>query len=416
MSTNDNQQEYHQHRFENGLRFIYKQVHNTRISHCGVALDIGSRDELEHEQGIAHFWEHMAFKGTQNRKAFHIINRLESVGGELNAYTTKEKIYFYSTTLDQHLDRSLDLLSDITFRSTFPQKEIDKEAGVIVEEINMYEDSPEDAVFDEFDAVLFGNHPIGRNILGTRESVRSFKQEDFLSFIDRNLDTSRAIISIVSSHSFEKALKIVSKHFEGIEKKTRTRKRITAPILPPTHIVKHKAISQAHCMLGRTCFSINHENRVPFFMLNSIFGMGNMSSRLNIALREKRGLVYSIETEYAPFSDVGQFHIYFGTEKKQVKRALSIIYKEMDRLRNIPLGTKQLSDLKARTCAHLAMAEENNGGIMQVMAKSILDLGKIENLNDIFDLVNSVTAEDLQSLANQILIPESFSSLIYSPE
>ena len=280
----------------------------------------------------------------------------------------------------------------------------------------MYEDSPEDAIFDEFDELIFGNHPIGRNILGTKNSVRSFKQDDFFSFLDRNLDTTKTVISIVSGHPFAQVLKVVAKHFEGIEKKTTSRIRLNPTSLKPSHTIKNKPISQAHCMLGRTGFPIDHKDRIPFYMLNSVFGMGNMSSRLNIALREKRGLVYSVETEYAPFSDIGQFNIYFGTEKSQVQKALSIIDKEMDKLRNIPLGIKQLSDLKARTCAQLAMAEENNGGIMQVMAKSILDLNKIEDLNEIFGLINSVTVTELQDLANKFLVTESFSSLIYTPE
>jgi len=403
------------HEFENGLRLIHKQVSSTRIAHCGVILDIGSRDERKDEQGIAHFWEHMAFKGTQKRKAYHIINRLESVGGELNAYTTKEKVFFYGTALGQHMGRTLELLADITFDSTFPSKEIEKEAGVIIEEINMYEDSPEDAIFDEFDSLLFPNHSIGRNILGTRESVRSFRQKKFLDFISNNIDTERIVISIVSPFEFKKVLKQVEKYFGEIK---RIKKSITRNIpiaVKGQTIIKPKVILQAHCVMGRSTYPITSKQRIPFYILNSIFGMGNMSSRLNMELREKRGLVYSVETDYSPFSDIGQFHIYFGTEAKQLNKSIALVHKEMNKLRTEKLGAIQLSTVKARACAQLAMSEENNAAMMQVMGKSLLDLNCLEELNTIFDKINELSASDIMAIANEMLVPDDFSTLIYKP-
>ncbi|RIJ36922.1 M16 family metallopeptidase [Pontibacter oryzae] len=407
--------DYHIHTLPNGIRVVHKQVLHTKIAHSGFIMDIGSRDELSDQTGIAHFWEHMAFKGTEKRKSFHILNRLEAVGGELNAYTTKEKICFYSSVLDKHFEKSFELLTDITFHSVFPEKEIEKERGVILEEMAMYLDTPEEAIVDEFDAVVFDGHPLGNNILGTRESVSSFQKENFLSFIERNLSTDHLVFCSVSNLPFEKVLKLAEKYLSEVPRiqKHRTRTPFTGYL--PKSVTIEKPISQAHCVIGCPAYALADDRRIPFFMLNNLLGGPGMNSRLNLAVREKHGLVYTIDSSYATYIDTGLLSIYFGTEKKQLKRTTTLVLKELKKLREKPLGSMQLHTAKEQLMGQLAMAEESNMGLMMLLGKSILDQGKVESLNEIFDKIRSITANDLTDIANDVLREENLSILNYVP-
>ncbi|MEJ7664805.1 MAG: pitrilysin family protein [Hymenobacter sp.] len=288
--------DYHQFEYPNGIRLLHKEVPHTKIAHCGFLLDVGSRDEQAHQQGLAHFWEHMAFKGTHKRKSFHILNRLETVGGELNAYTTKEKICFYATLLSTHFERAFELLTDLTFNSIFPEKEVEKERGVILEEMSMYQDAPEDAIIDDFDAVIFGEHPLGVNILGTRESVSGFQTADFHAFYGENVRTDRLVFSSVSNLPFKEVKRLAD--------------RLLAPYLPDWDRTPagHSAATCARTaprrgrFRRRTAWWAARPTRsptsggVPFFMLNNILGGPGMNSRLNLAVREKYGLVYTIDS------------------------------------------------------------------------------------------------------------------------
>ncbi len=407
--------DYHLHILPNGIRVLHKQVTHTKIAHCGFILDIGSRDENPEQQGIAHFWEHMAFKGTAKRKSFHILNRLETVGGELNAYTTKEKICFYASLLESHFEKAFDLLADITFNSTFPGREIEKERGVILEEMAMYLDTPEDAIIDEFDQVVFGNHPLGNNILGTKESVASFKKPDFRAFIDQNLSTGALAFCSVSNWPFEKVVKMAEKYLSEVPAVQQHRERLPFNQYQPRTITLEKPISQAHCVIGCPAFSLLDERRIPFFMLSNLLGGPGMNSRLNLAVREKHGLVYTIDASYATYIDTGLFGIYFGTEKKQLKRTTSLVLKELKKLREKPLGTLQLHTAKEQLMGQLAMAEESNIGLMMMLGKSILDLNKVESLNEIFDQIRRIKATELTDIANEILREDNLSFLNYVP-
>jgi predicted Zn-dependent peptidase len=408
--------EYQIHTFPNGIRVVHKQVLHTKLAHCGFMLDVGSRDEKEHQVGIAHFWEHMAFKGTTKRKAFHIINSLESVGGELNAYTTKEKICFHASVLVNFFDKAVDILTDITFNSIFPEKEIEKERGVILEEMSMYLDTPDDAINDEFDEVIYKNHPLGNNILGTEDSVKSFQKSDFEAFIKENIDTNKIIFSSVSNLPFDKVIKAVERFVKDIPSISCTRSRIKFEIYKPQYEVKIKPINQAHCMMGKPSYSLESDKRLPFFMLNNILGGPGLNSRLNLVLREKYGYVYGVDSSFTSYVDTGLFNIYFGSEKKHMNRCIELVNKEVKRLKDTPLGTTQLHSAKAQLMGQLAMSEESNSNFMLMMAKSILDLDKIDTLNTIFDLIKDVTAQDLQDLANEMFDFESFSYLIYKPK
>jgi predicted Zn-dependent peptidase len=407
--------DYHIHTLPNGIRIVHKQVVHTKIAHSGFILDIGSRDEQDEQLGLAHFWEHMAFKGTAKRKSFHILNRLESVGGELNAYTTKEKLCFYSSVLDKHFDKSFELLTDITFHSIFPEKEIEKERGVILEEMAMYLDTPEEAIVDEFDNVVFDRHPLGNNILGTKESVSGFKKGDFQRFIKDNLSTDALVFCSVSNLPFEQVLRLAEKYLADIPSISKPRKRTPFGQYIPKTVTYEKAISQAHCVIGCPAYALNDDRRIPFFMLVNLLGGPGMNSRLNLAVREKHGLVYTIDANYATYIDTGLLSIYFGTEKKQLKRTTALVLKELKKLREKQLGSLQLHTAKEQLMGQLAMAEESNMGLMMMMGKSILDQGHIDTLNEIFDQIKNTTAKDLIDIANDVLQEEKLSFLNYVP-
>jgi predicted Zn-dependent peptidase len=400
----------------NGITIIHREVTHTRVLHCGFVLDIGSRDEDFSQEGLAHFWEHMAFKGTKNRKSFHIINRLEMVGGDLNAYTTKEKIWFHASVLDQHFERALELLKDITFFSVFPEKEIEKEKNVILEEMSMYLDSPEDAIQDDFESLIFRNHPLAHNILGTQKSVSSFHQKDFKRFLKENLDNSKLLFVSIGNMPFAKIKAYCEKHLSDIPKNASTKKRVKfSKVKPLTEIVK-KPITQAHHMMGNACYSAKDKRKVPIFMLTNLLGGPAMTSRLNMSLRERKGLVYSIDASYTPLTDIGLFSIYFGTEKKQLDRSIELVLKELKLLRDTKLGGVQLHSLKEQMKGQLAIAEENNISFMQMMGRSQLDFGKIESLSTVVKSIEDVSAKELQELANEFLKERNFTSLTYLPE
>lgn len=400
----------------NGIQVVHKEVNNTKIIHCGFILDIGSRDEREEQLGIAHFWEHMAFKGTTKRKAFHILNKLDAVGGELNAYTTKEKICFYASALDKHMESAFELLQDITFDSVFPEKQIEKERGVILEEMSLYHDSPEDSIQDEFDRVIFGDHPLGKNILGTPSSVRSFHREDFKQFIKNNLNTERVVFACVGNVSLKKVTKLAEKYFNPIPHLLDQKQRLPFQGYTPSQEVIKRNITQSHCAIGATAYELGHKNRLPFFMLMNILGGPGMNSRLNMALREKYGFVYNIEAGYHPFSDTGLFTIFFGTEPRQLEKGRKLVLKELQKLREVPLGSLQLHMAKEQLIGQLAMAEENNTSLMLMMGKSILDMGRVDSLDAIFERIRKVTSAQLREIANDQLEENRLSHLTFLPE
>ncbi|QJD77011.1 M16 family metallopeptidase [Spirosoma rhododendri] len=400
----------------NGIRIAHRQIPHTQIAHCGIMLDIGSRDEQPHQQGLAHFWEHMAFKGTEKRKSYHIITRLETVGGELNAYTTKEKVCFHASVLGAHFEKATELLADITFHSVFPEKQIERERGVILEEMAMYYDSPEDAIQDDFDELVFPNHALGGNILGTTETVESFTREDLQRFIAENYDTSRIVFASVSNMPFKQVVKIVEKYLRDVPTQHTSRKRQQPTNYVPKQTRIERPITQAQCAIGRPAYGLTDPRRLPFFMLVNLLGGPGMNSRLNLNLREKYGLVYSIDASYTPYLDTGFLGIYFGTDPKKVDKANRLISQELRRLREQPLTTLQLHQTKEQLIGQLAMAEESNNSFMLMMAKSLLDIDRVEALADINADINAITAPQLQDLAQEAFQEEQFSSLTFVPE
>jgi len=399
----------------NGIRIIHQEVTHTRLVHCGFILNIGSRDETKEQEGLAHFWEHMAFKGTKKRKTFHILNRLESLGGELNAYTTKEKICFYASTLKEHYPKAAELLYDITFNSTFPEKQIENERQVILEEMAMYRDSPDDSIQDELDELVFERHILGRNILGTEATVGNFSQQDFFDFIATRLDTSQIIFSVVGNISFKNALKQIEPSLSAILPKRSLYVRSSFSSYTPKEKTTVRDVTQSLFAMGRPAFSLHNPNRYKLFLLNNILGGPSMNSRLNLMLREKHGLVYSIESTYQPFSETGFFGVYFGTEGKTLKKAKGLVINEMKKLQSQKLGKVQLHMAKEQAIGQMAMAEENYGGLMLVYGKSLLDHDKVDPLESIFNQIRSTTAEELQEIAQEIFDLDQLSFLTYKP-
>ncbi len=399
----------------NGITLVHRQVMHTEISHLGIMLDIGSRDEEKNEEGLAHFWEHLAFKGTEKKNNMQIINRLEIIGGELNAYTTKEKICFHASVLSPYFERALELITDITFHSTFPAKELEKERSVILEEMSMYYEAPEDAIQDDFDELLFPNHSLGINILGTQDTVNSFKQSDLNAFIARNMDTSRIVISSIGKHPHDKVFKWAEKHLGHIPARRNQVKRVQPPAMIPVERITKRGLNQSHVALGQQSYAIKHPDRLAFFMLINLLGGPSMNSLLNVSIREKRGLVYSIEANFTSYVDSGFWAIYFGTESNQVAKSIKLIHKEFEKLQDRTLSPAQLLKIKSQLKGQMAMAEESNLNFMLMMAKSLLDREKIETLEEIFEQIDLVSAEKMQQLALEMLNPSDLSVLIFEP-
>ncbi len=408
--------DYDIHTFPNGIRVIHKQITNSKISHCGFILDIGSRDEKPHQLGMAHFWEHLAFKGTAKRKAYHILTRLDAVGGDLNAYTTKEKICFHASVLEEHFEKSLDLLTDITFHSVFPEKEIQKEKSVILEEMSMYLDDPADAIIDHFDEMIYDAHPLGMNILGTIESVNSFDRQNFMAFVEEHQNTEKIIFTSVSALPFQKVLRLAEKYLKHLPVKSAQYSRQKFEAFKKQELITKKPITQAHSIIGTESYALHDEKRLPFGLLVNFLGGGGMNSRLNMILRERHGLVYGVEANYQPFIDTGIFTVYFATDKSNLNRCNALVMKELEKLRNESLGTLQLHKAKQQIMGQLAMAEESNLSLMLMLGKSMLDLEKIETLKEIFEQIERVSASQLMEIANEMFAENKLSKLTYLPE
>jgi len=406
--------EYNVHTLPNGIRLLHVPSASA-ISHACILINSGSRDEAEQESGLAHFIEHLIFKRTEKRSTNQILNRLESVGADLNAYTTKEYTCIHASFLNPYLERTLELFNDIVFHSTFPEEELDKEKSVILDEIASYLDQPEEAIYDDFEDLVFANHPLGRNILGTTESVEKLSREDIRSFMDRNYHTDKIIIAVLGNYSLDKVVRIGSKYYGDIPENSHSPARIAPEKAPVVGIVSNKPISQAHVVLGMQAYSLHHPYKTGLLLLNNLLGGTGMSSILNLQIREKHGIAYTIETGYSPLSDTGIFTLYFGTDKEKTDRALKLIYKEFDKLKANPLTETQLQKAKNKFIGQIALGEENRIGLIISMAKSLLDYNTIDDLQTVFKKIQSVTTSDMAEISNEILDQSNLSALTFYP-
>jgi len=400
------------HTLDNGIRLVHHRIPGM-VAHCGIIINTGSRDETEKEHGIAHFIEHMLFKGTGKRKAYHILSRLEDVGGELNAYTTKEETAIHASFLKDDYERTIELISDITFNSVFPDKEIEKEKDVVIEEINSYLDNPSELIFDDFEELIFAGQPIGRNILGSPESVKSFSRKTITDFIKNNYNTHEMVFCSVGNISDDKIMKLFKTHFAGIVTFNNAPRSNKSWTYKPASLTKKMDTFQNHCIIGNLAYDLKDEKRMGMFLLNNILGGQGLNSRLNLSLREKNGLAYNVESSYNPYCDTGIFSIYFGTDAQYLNKSISIAMSELNKLRTTKLGTIQLSKAKNQIKGYLARGYENHESLMLSLGKSLLVFNKIDTIEDICKKIDSITASELLETANDIFEPEKLSTLIY---
>ncbi len=422
------------HTLSNGIRILHLPD-TMPITYVGVAVDAGTRDELPDESGMAHFVEHLLFKGTKRRRSWHIINRLESIGGQLDAYTTKEETYIYATVPNEYTDRALELLADVVLNSTFPENEIEKERDVVLDEIQSYNDSPSELIYDEFEELLFPHDPIGRNILGTEQSLESFSSEKVRKFVHRNYTSDHMVIFVMGNIKFDWLVKKIEKYFtttkfspklgEMVEDQRGMQEFLTPHSsflthrqspqpYTPAHRTTPRHTYQAHCIIGNRAISMTSDERLTMLLLNNILGGPNMSSRLNLALRERNGLCYTIESNVTNYTDTGVWNIYFGCDPRNLTKAKRLCMQQLDILQNTPLNDNQLTTAKRQLRGQVLIGNQNKENLILGLSKAYLHGIELKPDSEHFQFIDSLTPSDLQSLAQRIFNPDQLSSLIYT--
>lgn len=449
---------YNTYTLDNGLRIIHLPS-DSKVVYCGYQINAGTRNEEPGEEGLAHFCEHVTFKGTERRKAWHILNCLESVGGDLNAYTNKEGTVYYSAILKEHIARAVDLLTDIVFHSVYPQAEIDKEVEVICDEIESYNDSPAELIYDEFENIIFKGSPLGHNILGTAEQVRSFKTEDALRFTRKLYRPDNAIFFAYGDIDFKKLVKLIRKaladddsgkvaenaansvgklaeeklpqisqitQISGDENSITTEKSVSSvkSVGPENYpsvgkeiagqtIVMQKNTHQAHVMIGTRAYDVNDSRRMPLYLLNNMLGGPGMNAKLNLALREHNGLVYTVESTMVAYGDTGIWSIYFGCDEHDVKRCLRLVCKELDKFMQKPLSEAQLKAAKKQIKGQVGVACDNRENFALDFGKSFLHYGWEKNVDRLYEQVDEITAEQIQAVAQELFDKDRITTLIF---
>ena len=429
---------YNTYTLDNGLRIIHLPS-DSKVVYCGYQINAGTRNEEPGEEGLAHFCEHVTFKGTERRKAWHILNCLENVGGDLNAYTNKEGTVYYSAILKEHIARAVDLLTDIVFHSVYPQAEIDKEVEVICDEIESYNDSPAELIYDEFENIIFKGSPLGHNILGTAEQVRSFKTEDALRFTRKLYRPDNAIFFAYGDIDFKKLVRLLKKSFLSEERRVKSEEttfgdrresqfnsseaqaqfNIQHSTFNTQHsfegqtIVMQKNTHQAHVMIGTRAYDVNDDRRMPLYLLNNMLGGPGMNAKLNLALREHNGLVYTVESTMVAYGDTGVWSIYFGCDEHDVKRCLRLVRKELDKFMQKPLSKAQLKAAKKQIKGQVGVACDNRENFALDFGKSFLHYGWEKNVDRLYEQVDEITAEQIQAVAQELFDKDRLTTLIF---
>lgn len=400
---------------DNGLRAIHCPSASP-VVYCGYEVCAGTRDEKEGEEGMAHFCEHTTFKGTCHRSAMQILNRLESVGGDLNAFTNKEDTVYYSAILKNHFPRAVDLLTDIVFGSTYPQAEIDKEVEVICDEIESYNDSPAELIFDDFENAIFAGHPLGHNILGSADTLRTYTTADALRFTQRYYRPENTVFFVYGDVDFKsvvRQLKRATSAFPAAQPLIDVTPSITLPPYQPRHIVHDKGTHQAHVMVGNRAYSAHDSHRLPLYLLNNILGGPGMNARLNISLRERNALVYTVESSMVSYSDTGLWCTYFGCDPKDVKKCLRLVRRELDRVMDRPLSESQLKAAKRQIKGQIGVACDNRESFALDFGKAFLHYGWLKDVEKLMADIDNVTAREIQQAALDIFDPDRMTTLIY---
>ncbi|MCR5779770.1 MAG: insulinase family protein [Bacteroidaceae bacterium] len=407
----------------NGLRVLIMPA-ETDVVYAGIAVAAGTRHETDCESGMAHLVEHMSFKGTTKHSATQIINRMESVGGELNAYTGKEETIYYSTFMRAHLRRALPLLVEMVFNSTYPQEELEREVEVVADEIESYNDAPAELIYDDFEELLLPNHPLGRRILGEAERLRQYTSDDLHRFVNRQYCPDKAVLFVKGNVSRESVFNAVSSAC-GMAKATPLRINQTSSLIVPDSLLPfatpqtsiiHKEVHQAHVMIGAQAFSLQDSRYYGLFLLNNLLGGPAMSSRLNLALRERAGLVYTVGSDLTAYTDSGVWSVYFGCDAGDVKRCLRLVHQELKKLIDKPLSSRSLKVAKEQLKGQMGVGRNNFENVALSAAKQFLHYGYVRKPEEINASIDALTAEDLQAVAQDIFRPERLTTLVYLPK
>lgn len=403
---------YETEKLANGLRIIYEPS-ATEVVYCGYVVNAGTRHEPADREGMAHFIEHMSFKGTEHRSSWHVSNALESVGGDLNAYTSKEETVFYTALPREELKRAIDVLTDMVFHSTYPQCEIDKEVEVIIDEIQSYKDSPSDLIFDEFEETIFKNHALGRKILGKAERLRTFTTADALAFTGKCYRPSNATFFLYGNIDFGRAVRMLEHATAGLTPLPAEKTVSPLPGYAPVERIVEKGTHQAHVIIGTRGLSANDKRKTPLFLLNNILGGPSMNSRLNTSLREKNGLVYTVDSFMASYTDTGLWGIYFGCDEKDISRCRRIVARELKRLTDTPLTPTRLNAAKKQIKGQIKISRDRLESYALSMGKVYSQYGRHRDVDEMCRRIDAITPDDIQAVANDIFAPERLTTLIY---
>lgn len=396
----------------NGIKILHKYRAGV-VAHLSLMVNTGMRDEAANENGLAHFIEHMLFKGTKKRRAYHVLSCLENVGGELNAYTTKEETCIHASFLKDYYNKAIELISDVAFNSLYPENELEKEKEVILDEINSYLDSPAEEIYDDFENNLYKGHEMGRNILGTRELVEGFSRNDLCNFLKNNYSTDRIVIATIGDIPFEKFKNKIIAHFGDYKRYNTEYHRNRFIQLPTFNVVQERNSHLSHCMIGGLAYPVENEKKMHMVLLNNILGGPGMNSRLNLNIREKYGFAYTIESQYNAYSDTGNFSIYMGVDPHSLDKAVDLVFKELTKLKNIKLGTVQLSNAKNQLVGQLALSGESGLGELLAMTRDAFYKDEIEPLSETIRKIRNLKSEDILDVANEIFYNENLNILIY---
>ena len=404
---------YEYHTLPNGIKIILSHT-PSRVVYSGVYINVGSRDEKGADEGMAHFIEHSLFKGTEHRRAYHILNRIDGVGGELNAFTTKEETALYASSLAEHLDRCLELFADILFHSTFPDAEIEKEKDVVLEEINSYSDTSAELIYDQFEELAFVGHPLAHNILGTKRNVRHFTPERIRRHLKLNYIPSRMVITVAGNVRFERLVKLCERYFgcyDGVPENGKWRAE-KPEFRPFDHYVKRHT-HQTHLLIGCEAPDIYRTDKTAFTLLNNILGGPAMNSRLNVAIRERYGFCYIIESQYVPFSDTGLFYVYAGVDHDAQDKARQLILNELERIATTPLTERQLRHAQQQFIGQMAINNDLGLNEMQSIGMASLNFDHVDTLEEMNADILRLTPNDLLTTAQKCFDPSRFGFLTY---
>lgn len=407
---------YNTHTLANGLRVIHLPSASP-VLYCGYQINAGTRDEDRGDEGLAHFCEHATFKGTSHRRGSHVASYLETVGGDINAFTVKEATVYHAAVLRDHAERAVDLLSDIVFRSTYPSAELQKEVEVICDEIESYNDTPSELIFDEFENIIFSGHPLGHNILGTSERVRSYGHDDALRFVNRYYLPQNAVFFAYGDVDFQRLLRWLEKYTRDVPDEREgfvERPQVPLPNAPlGATIVRERGTHQAHVVMGTRAYSVDDPRRMTLYLLNNIIGGPAMNSRLNVALREKSGLVYTVESLMTCYGDTGLWAVYFGCDARDVDRCLRLTRRKLDEMAENQLSEGQISRAKRQLKGQIGVACDNRESFALDFGRSYLHFGRERDIATIFAQIDAVTPRQLQEVAQEVFLPSAITTLVY---